>query len=112
MRLQTPTSKGQALTTNRIQHLDQLPSQQLLRRNRPPSDLGVHGIESIRHVLQGNVRHLANRAQRMVRLHPRLGRDVAVHVGLLMIASAHTEIDDQNNFGVTRFKPFFRKLLD
>jgi hypothetical protein len=80
----------QSFATYRVQHLDQLCPEQLLRRDRRAARICVHPIKSIRHTVERLIGHRANSSQRMVLPHPLFGRKVAEHVGLLMILAAHT----------------------
>jgi len=80
----------QSFTADRVQHLDQLRPEQLLRRYRRPTRLGVHFIESRRHAPQRQIRHSSNCPQRVIGPHPLFGRQIAEHVRLLMVLTAHT----------------------
>src|ERR1700733_8638103 len=77
------------LAAHRIQHLQQLGAQQLLRWNRRATHFRVHLIELWRQLLQDFVHHRADRTQRMILAHSLLWGDVAEHVILLLIASSH-----------------------
>ena len=73
------------------QLMEQQGAQQFLRRDRWPPDLGIHGVELLRHILQSLVGHPANRPQRMGGAYACLRRKIAVHIGLLVIDSAHVK---------------------
>ncbi len=55
----------QSHTPDRIQHLQQLCPQQLLRRNRRPANLGIHCVEPSRQTAQHLIHHLPDGAQRI-----------------------------------------------
>src|SRR5208283_5301806 len=79
----------QPLAAHRIEHLQQLRPQQLLRRNRRTPALGIQGVKQRRHRFQNLIRQGPHCAQRMVRAHPLLRRQITEHIRLLMIDSAH-----------------------
>ncbi len=79
----------QPLAADRIQHLQQLRPQQLLRRDRRPSNPGIHTVEPSRQPAQHLIDHHANGTQRMIRAHAHLGGQITEHMILLMIFSTH-----------------------
>jgi hypothetical protein len=79
----------QALATNRVQHLQQLRSQQLFRRNRRTPDPGIHRVKPSRQLLEHFVHHGPDGAQRMILPHPLLRRQITEDMILLLIRSAH-----------------------
>ena len=79
----------QPLAPHRIEHLQQLRPQKLLRGNRRPPAFGIHGVEQRRHRIQNLVRHRPHRTQWMILPHPLLWRQVTEHIRLLMIDSSH-----------------------
>ena len=79
----------QPLAPHRVEHLQQQSAQQLLRWDRRTPCRGVQARESARHCLQGFVRQRPNGAERMVGRHALFRRQVAEHVGGLLIVSAH-----------------------
>jgi hypothetical protein len=79
----------QALASNRVQHLQQLRPQQLLRRNRWTTYAGVHAIEAPRNLAEYFVHHGPDSAQGMILANAHLRRQITEHVILLLIVSAH-----------------------
>src|SRR5438034_1297675 len=80
----------QTFAADRVQHLQQLRSQQLLRRNRRTPYAGVHGVEPPRQLGKHFIHHGPDGAQRMIFPHSHLRRQITEHVVLLMICSSHT----------------------
>ena len=79
----------QPFAPDRVQHLQQQGPQQLLRRDRRTSRLGVQAGEPARHRLQRVIRQRADRAERMTGRHALFRRQVTEHVMGLLIVSAH-----------------------
>jgi hypothetical protein len=79
----------QSLAADRVQHLQQLRPQQLLRRNRRTAHASVHRIEVPRQLSKYFVHHRSDGAQRMILPHPLLRRQITEDVILLLIVSAH-----------------------
>src|SRR5580700_636552 len=71
--------------THRVQRLQQERSQQLLRRNRGPSGLGVQAVQPRLQPLWCFIGHGPQRTQRVVLRNSLLGTDVTEHVQLLLI---------------------------
>ena len=88
----------QPFAPDRVQHLQQQGPQQLLRRDRRPSRLGVQAGEPARHRLQRVIRQRADRAERMIGRHALFRRQVTEHVMGLLIVSAH-EVAPFSNIG-------------
>ena len=82
----------QPLAANRIQHLQQLRPQQLLRRNRRSAGARVHAVESSRQLGKYFVHHHPDRPQRMIFPHPRFRRQITEHLTLLMIYAPHPSL--------------------
>ena len=83
----------QALAADRVQHLQQLGAQELLRGDRWSAHAGVELGEARRQVPQHAVDETAHRAQRMIRRDALLHRDVAPHRALLVaIVTAHAHL--------------------
>src|SRR5208282_897689 len=80
------------LAANRIQHLQQLRPQQLLRRNRRSAGARVHAVESSRQLGKYFVHHHPDRTQRMIFPHPRFRRQITEHLTLLMIYAPHPSL--------------------
>jgi hypothetical protein len=79
----------QAFAANRIQTLEQQRAEQFLGGNRRPADVRVQPIESWRQPIGDRIGHATDGAQRVVRRHALLGRDVAEHPAGLSIITAH-----------------------
>ena len=79
----------QPFAPDRVQHLQQQGPQQLLRRDRRTSRLGVQAGEPARHRLQRVIRQRADRAERMIGRHALFRRQGTEHVMGLLIVSAH-----------------------
>lgn len=77
------------LAADRIEHLKQPRSGEPLRCNRWSAGLRVQLLELAIHLLKCPGHHRSNRAQWMLRRHPRLERDVAEHPFLLRIWGSH-----------------------
>jgi hypothetical protein len=75
--------------SERVQHLQQLRSQQLFRRNRRTAYASVHRVKASRELPEYLVYHGPNRAQRMILTHALFGRQVTEYMILLLIISAH-----------------------
>jgi hypothetical protein len=78
-----------ALAADRVQHLQQLRPQQLLRWNRRPAYAGGHRVELSRQLGKHFVHHGTDGAQRMILPHAHLRRQVTEHMILLLIGSSH-----------------------
>ena len=79
----------QPFAPDRVEHLQHQGAQQLLGRDRRTTCLSVQVGEPSRHRVQRLVRQRPDRSQRMVGRHPVFRRQVAEHVGGLLIVSAH-----------------------
>lgn len=79
----------QALAPHRIERLQQQGPQQLLGRHRGATRRRVDRLELRRHPAQRLVGHRSNRAQRMIRRHALLRRQIAKQVPTLLIVSAY-----------------------
>jgi len=77
------------LAAHGVERLQQQRPEQLLGRNRWPSDVGVHPPEPRRQLAQHLVRHRPNRAQWVVGAHALLGREITEHVAGLLVGSTH-----------------------
>src|SRR6266496_2974224 len=75
---------------HRVKHLQQQRPQQPLRRDRRSPHPRIQLVKSRRQLLKDFIRHLANRAQWMIRRHSLLRRYVAVHARLLFVVSPHS----------------------
>ena len=82
----------QSFAANRVQHLQQLRPQQLLRRYRRPASARVHAVESSRQLGKHFVHHGPDRPQRMIFPYPRLRRQITEHLTLLMIYASHASL--------------------
>ena len=96
----------QPLAAHRIQHLQQLCAQQLLRRNRRATHFRVHLVELRRKLLQDFIHHRADRTQRMIFAHSLLWGNVAEHVTLLLIGSSHAPLDASRAASLRNFRVF------
>src|SRR5262249_812829 len=56
-----------------------------------PDDRTQHRIEPRRQVVQRLIHHCSNSAQLVICSNTRFGRNVAVHIGLLLVDSTHAE---------------------
>ena len=65
--------------------------QQLLGRDRRPTDVGVQPVKAGRQPREHRVGHLANRAQRMVGSDPVVRRQVTEQVSGLLVVSTHRQ---------------------
>ena len=79
----------QPLAADRVQHLQNPRSQQLLRRNRRPAFAGLHAVELRGKSAQNFVHHRPDCTQWMILSHPRLGRQITEDVTLLVICASH-----------------------
>src|SRR6185312_1714145 len=80
----------QALATHAVKHLQQQRPQQLLRRDRGPTQGRIHFVELWRQFHEHGLGNLANRAQWVILRHSLLWRQVTEHSRLLQIVSTHS----------------------
>jgi hypothetical protein len=77
------------LAPDREEDLEQERAEELLRRDRRATGMGVQQGEARRQLLQGRVHHHPDRAERMVLRDPPLGGGVTPHAALLGIVASH-----------------------
>src|SRR5215831_3212397 len=77
------------LASHAVQYLKQQCPQQLFRRDRRPSRVGIQLLKLRRQFHKDLIHHLPNRTKRMVLRYTTFWRDVAEHSVLLKIVTAH-----------------------
>ncbi len=86
----------QPLAPHRVEPLQQQRAQQFLRGNRRAAHPRVQPLELWGQPLENRIRHAANGAQRVVRRHALLRRDVAEHPAGLSVVTAHRHAPFRN----------------
>src|SRR6202453_523636 len=103
------------LRAHRIEGLQKLRTDQLLRRNRRTADACVQALELRVQLMQCLIGHLTNGPQWMILRNPIFKADIAEYRFLLMVVSAHINylnhllVETESLIRYT--SPFFRKLF-
>jgi hypothetical protein len=92
----------QPLAAHGVQRLQQQRAQQLLGRDRRPTDVGIQAVKTGRQSPEHRVGHLANRTQRMVGRDPIFRRHVTKQMPGLLVVSTHRLAPSVNGSIVVR----------